>query len=262
MMSMQEERQEFFGYCPVCEHDSVFVATSSERVPLDRQSGWFRDRLQCTSCQSVPRERAFAHVLSKLCPNWRELSVHECSPILRGMSLRFLRECRGYQMTQYSRDLPFGHVDARGWRNENLEEQTFDDQVFDLVVMQDVFEHLFFPGRAALEIARTLKPGGVCIMTVPVVRGWGSIQRRAALVNGEVIHLQPEQYHGNPVGDGRALVTVDWSYAIGSYLSAQSGLPFAVHVMDDISMGIRDPFNVVLTARKLPLEDLGEGPSH
>jgi hypothetical protein len=60
------------------------------------------------------------------------------------------------------------------------------------------------------------------------------------------------------VGDGRSLVTVDWSYAIGAYLTKHSGLPFAVHIIDDMSMGIRDPFNVVLTARKIPLCNLVE----
>jgi hypothetical protein len=95
-------------------------------------------------------------------------------------------------------------------------------------------------------------------MTVPVVNPWGDIRRRAALRGSVVEHLLPEQYHGNPVGDGRSLVTVDWSYAIGAYLTAHSGLPFAVHVIDDMSMGIRDPVNVVLTAVKAPLPDLGE----
>ncbi len=125
-------------------------------------------------------------------------------------------------------------------------------------MMLDVFEHLFHPGRAAREIARTLKPNGLCVMTVPVLRPWADIVRRAMIEDGHIRHLLPEQYHGNPVGDGRALVMIDWSYAIGAYLMAHSGLPFTVHVIDDLTMGIRDPWNVVLTAVKTPLPDLGE----
>jgi SAM-dependent methyltransferase len=170
---------------------------------------------------------------------------------MRGMSARLKRECPGYVATQYSREFTFGDLHpAQGWRNEDLERQTFADSAFDVVITLDVFEHLFDPGRAVAEIARTLKPGGLCIMTVPVVRPFQTTQRRASLSNGKIVHLLPEQYHGNPVADGRALVTVDWSYGIGAFLTAHSGMPFVVHVIDDLSLGIRDPVNVVLTAEK------------
>ncbi len=40
-------------------------------------------------------------------------------------------------------------------------------------------------------------------MTVPVVRSFGRTERRARLTGNGVEHLLPEQYHGNPVGNGR-----------------------------------------------------------
>ncbi len=145
------------------------------------------------------------------------------------------------------------------WRNENLEAQTFADACFDVVVTQDVFEHLFHPGRAMREIARTLKPGGVAVMTVPVVRGWNRTERRARLTaSGEVEHLLPEEYHGNPVGNGRSLVTVDWSFHIGTYLARASGLSVTVSTVDDLGNGIRDPWNTLIVAHKGHPVDLGE----
>jgi SAM-dependent methyltransferase len=247
------------GYCPICECDTQFSAVSDKFIPKAYEGAWLRGALRCSKCKSPPRERAIAHFLNKTRPNWRELSIHESSPGGWAFSYKLRRECPNYHASQYDPTFAFGEMHESGrWRNENLEAQTFQDEVFDIVVTQDVFEHLFHPGRAAREIARTLKPGGLCLMTVPVVNPWGAITRRAELRDGEVHHLLPEQYHGNPVGDGRSLVTVDWSYAIGAYLSAQSGLPFAVHVIDDMSMGIRDSANVVLTAVKEPLPDLGE----
>ncbi len=118
---------------------------------------------------------------------------------------------------QHGPTFAFGqmHSSGRG-RNENLEARTFADACFDVVVTQDVFEHLFHPGRAMREIARKLKPGGVAVMTVPVVRGWNRTERRGRLTaSGEVEHLLPEEYHGNPVGNGRSLVTMDWWFHIG-----------------------------------------------
>jgi SAM-dependent methyltransferase len=42
-----------------------------------------------------------------------------------------------------------------------------DDNSFDSVVSTQVFEHLRDPFKAATEIARVLKTGGVCLLTVP-----------------------------------------------------------------------------------------------
>lgn len=199
------------------------------------------------------RERAIAYVLNKSCPDWRDKMIHESSPGGRGLSPKLRRECPGYVTSQFSPDVPLGEAHPTlGWRNGDLENQTFEDGSFDVVLTQDVFEHLFNPGLAAREIARTLKPGGICVMTVPVVDPWGETVRRASLIDEEIVHHLPEQYHGNPVGDGRSLVTVDWSYNIGSYLTAQSGIGFTVMDIDDMEQGIRDFANVVLYAKKFP----------
>ena len=242
------------GYCPICEAPREFLAEREDELSDRAAAVWLRIALTCTTCRAPPRERIIAGALQTLCPDWRQKAIHECSPGGWAFSYKLRRECPGYVATQYDPGLPFGSTSSAGgrgvWRNENLEDQGFADASFDIVVTQDVFEHLFHPGQAMREIARTLKPGGLALMTVPVVRGWGQTERRAALVDGTVHHLLDPQYHGNPVGDGRSLVTVDWSYDIGSYLAAASGLSVTVSVVDDLSQGIRDPYNVLIVAKK------------
>ena len=56
---------------------------------------------------------------------------------------------------------------------------------FDLVVTQDVLEHVLDPARAA-EIARTLRPGGAHVFTVPWYHQ--PTLRRAHRENGVVVH--------------------------------------------------------------------------
>jgi LPS sulfotransferase NodH len=249
------------GRCPICEREVRFLATSDKPMPAQLHGRWFRNELRCSHCKSPPRERAIAQVLEEARPGWRGLAIHESSPGGWAFSAKLRRECAGYVPTQFDPSFPFGQMHPSGrWRNETLEAQTFADESFDIVIAQDVFEHLFDPARAAAEIARTLRPGGLCLMTVPVVRRHEPSQRRAALVAGELRHLLPEQYHGNPVGDGRSLVTVDWGYDIGPYLSAASGLNFALLVLDDMRIGVRDWANVVLAGAKSPLPDLA-GPA-
>lgn len=50
-------------------------------------------------------------------------------------------------------------------RIENLHALTFADESVGTVIMLDTLEHVQYPFKAMAEVARILKPGGVCIMT-------------------------------------------------------------------------------------------------
>ena len=75
-------------------------------------------------------------------------------------------------------------------------------------------EHVFNPSKAFSEIARTLAPGGMHIFTVPLVNKWNPSRRRAKIDNeGNIIHLTEPSYHGNPVGDGTAILILNLNLA-------------------------------------------------
>lgn len=224
--------------CPVCEQETRFRSWTT----------WLRDGFVCVNCFSLPRERALHAVLERVRSDWRELSVHESSPS-NGES-KLARECPGYLHTHYSPAMAPGEAGPE-WRNEDLEHQTFEDESFDLVVTQDVFEHLFAPDRAIAEIARTLKPGGLHIATVPLVRKDGASLRRARRsADGAVEHLEEAAHHLNPVDAGGSLVTVDWGYDIADYFDLHGGLNTTIYALDDLSRGIRAELIEVLVSRK------------
>ena len=244
-------RYETAGHCPICEQETTFVAQSETEIERPWWKHWFRGELKCQHCNSIPRERALFEVLTLVRPDWRSAVVHESSPEKRGASLRLQNECVEYVETQYDTALPRGAMHpTRGYRCEDLERQTFADACFDIVVTQDVFEHLFAPDRAIIEIARTLKPDGIYIMTVPIVLKDKPSIRRAAMRSGTVQYLLPAQYHSNPIDQSGTLVTIDWGYDIAHYLSARSGLVTAIYSIDDISKGIRAEYNEVVVCRK------------
>jgi len=87
-------------------------------------------------------------------------------------------------------------------RTSTLECQTFPDARFDLVITQDVLEHLFDPKAAFREIARTLRPGGAQIFTVPLVQGRtkASTRRATQTPSGAIEHsADPDpKDHGQP----------------------------------------------------------------
>jgi SAM-dependent methyltransferase len=227
------------GHCPACDSDVEFIASESR----------FRDYFLCARCGSIPRERALMVAIDSYFPNWREGVIHESSPVARGTSLRLERECRGYIPSQYFPGHSPGSL-VGSMRCENLESLSFSDESVDLHITQDVLEHVFHPSRVFREIARTLRPGGMHICTVPLVNAGNPSKLRARIENNEIVHLLPAKYHGSPVGDGRALVTVDWGFDICRHIFEASGLFTHVLKIDDLSMGIRAPLIEVLVTVK------------
>ncbi|MEJ2632782.1 MAG: hypothetical protein P8014_09060 [Acidihalobacter sp.] len=57
-------------------------------------------------------------------------------------------------------------------------------------------------------------------------------------------------YHGNPIGNGRSLVTMDWGLDIVDHIRAASGLETDIIPVDDLSMGIPVGYVEVLVTRK------------
>lgn len=236
------------GYCHTC----------CQTVRFCSMKKWLRDNFICTNCGSIPRERALMRVIDERCPKWREFVLHESSPAARGASNRLRTECGAYIASNYSPDYPPGSTEPGGTRVENLEALTFSDSSVDLHVTQDVLEHVFDPAAAFREIERTLKPGGMHIFTVPLVRGDKPSVTRASTQGGSIVHHLPAQYHGNPIGDGKSLVVTDWGYDICNFIHESSGLFTQIIEIDDISQGIRAELNHVLISIKpeIPLSPI------
>lgn len=228
------------GHCPTCNRSAVFSA----------HKPWLRDHFRCGNCGSIPRERALMSVIEREFPRWRESLIHESSPGRRGASERLRRECPRYLATQYFPGVPAGTV-FQGVRSENLESLSFADESIDLHVTQDVLEHVFEPQRVFQEMARTLRPGGAHVFTVPLVQRDAPSRRRARLGSGNTVeHLLPPEYHGNPISDQGSLVTMDWGFDIVDHIREACGLETDIVTLDDLSLGIRADYIEVLVTHK------------
>lgn len=229
------------GHCTTCPGPSRFVADDV----------WLRDHYRCVKCGSIPRERALMHVIEQFFPDWRNRVVHESSPAVRGASVRLQRECPSYVSSQFFPGKASGSI-VHGWRCENLESMSFPDASVDLHVSQDVMEHVLDPAAVFREIARTLKPGGGHLFTVPLVRRGGLKSQRRAILrpDGVIEHLAPPEYHGSPVSNEGALVTMDWGFDICQAIHDASGLFTTLVQIDDLSRGIRAEYiEVLVTSR-------------
>jgi len=230
------------GECPICEKSVEFVATDAN----------LRDNFVCPICKSIPRERSLFLVLKTLYPNWKNLHIHESSPIRRGASERLRRECINYSFSQYDPSILPGSVHPdKGHRSEDLENLTFEGESFDIFVTQDVFEHLYHPDRAAKEIARVLRPGGAHILTTPLTQQNRASRRRCKLEDGARVDLLPPIFHGNPMSKDGSVVTVDWGYDILTYLSHHSGAVCSMYIYDDLNRGLRGQLMEVVVNSKV-----------
>ena len=104
---------------------------------------------------------------------------------------------------------------------------TFGDNSFDLIITQDVMEHVMKPEPAFAEIARTLKPGGAHVFTVPLYKGKKTLVR-AYEENGTIHYPEEKDYHGNPIDREKgALVTREWGDDLLDFIESSSGLKVA-----------------------------------
>jgi len=126
---------------------------------------------------------------------------------------------------------------------------TFKNESFDLFITQDVLEHVLNPKTAFREIARTLKPGGAHIFTIP----WYAPKRtltRASFSGQEIIYHEPKEYHGNPIDDGGALVVTEWGSDLGAFIFENGGLHTTAFLTLDRTRGLDGEFLEVFVSRK------------
>jgi SAM-dependent methyltransferase len=207
----------------------------------------WREHYFCSACGANPRQRALMSVLDMAYPHWRELAIHESSPV--GAASEVLAaQCPGYVPTHFYPDTPAGKC-RDGIRCENLEKMTFPDATFDLVITQDVFEHVLNPAKGFAEIARTLKPGGAHVFTVPFY-DFRKTRFRVVEGPGGPAHVEPPLYHKNPIDSAGSLVTVDWGMDIPRYVIEASGMPTTIYGVLDRAILLQGRFVEILVSRK------------
>lgn len=217
------------GRCPLC---------AGERLrTIDAVNP--REGIVCIDCGSVPRQRALSATLAA-----RGLAagcVHESSPSL--CTFVWLRQAARELVASYY--WPDRRPGARvgAFRNVDLRTQPFGETRFDLVVTQDVLEHVPEPRAALREIHRTLRPGGAHVFTVPRSQHRDTVTR-AELRDGRMHHHLPPEYHRDPVDRGGALVVTDWGRDLEAAVVATGAATCTAVGVQDPAIGVPRPVEV------------------
>jgi SAM-dependent methyltransferase len=121
--------------------------------------------------------------------------------------------------------------------HQDMLASSYEDGSLDVVMHNDVLEHIPDTGKALAEQCRILKQGGIMVMTAPFFPSLQHTQQLARLnTNGEVEHLiDPPEYHGDPI-TGLILAYYRFGWSIMDDIKA-AGFSDAVVVLE------YDPFS-------------------
>jgi SAM-dependent methyltransferase len=198
------------GFCQACGEAVEFAGdwAFSDGFTIN-----FRERLVCPRCELNNRQRFMA----KLVRDALDRSAADPAAYLYEQVTPFFRWARDALPgrvvgSEYlGHGMPGGAV-VEGIRHEDALALSFDDASFDVVVSNDVFEHVPDIERSLAECARVLRPGSRLLFSIPFYAGSDTTIRRAELRDGEVVHLLPAQFHGNPISPEGSLVFYDYGW--------------------------------------------------
>jgi SAM-dependent methyltransferase len=188
-----------YKHCAVLEDGS--------RIP-----NW-RERVVCPRCDMNNRQRLMANLVQQFAAQRQEIPriylMEQVTAIYE-----WVRSLPGTQV-EGSEYLGPGYTPGQrvhGFRHEDVMDLSYPDESFDLIVSNDVMEHIPDPLKALRECFRVLKPGGEVLASIPFDPAVEKATVRAKLGDTGIEHLLPAQYHGNPLSLDGSLVFHDFGW--------------------------------------------------
>jgi hypothetical protein len=185
------------GRCTVCGRRTLFLVTDPATI---------RENAFCIWCRSMSRTRHLAKCVVEAFSQhgitcMRDLaevpSVRICTMSAGGPLAAVWGERSHITYSEYIDGCPSGEY-RDGVLCQDVEQLSFEGAVFDLVISEDVLEHVRDYRRGLGEIHRVLKPGGRHIFSTPVGFTHPTLSRFETS-GGEAVPVLPVEEHGDPL---------------------------------------------------------------
>ena len=223
------KRAPYSGWCSVCGNFVDFA----DMAPS------IRETYQCLVCRASMRERILAEAIlfvfakgafNNLNALIQSNELDDLKIYEPGVSGAYRKYFAG--LLHYTNSWFYDSKDAEPGEDmpphQDIMSLTFSDDLFDLVITSDIFEHIRKPWTAFSEIYRVLKPDGQHIFSIPALAPMpASSVARVDTSGHEDTHVLPPRYHGNGKG-GRSLVYTDFGADLFSELNHLGFLTFAI----------------------------------
>lgn len=194
------------GYCIVCNGPRSLLVDYQYGGDRRTLSPNLRERLVCPTCGLNGRMRACIHLLERnlsLPSSAAIYATEQVTPMFAALKQRFPRIVGSELLNDR---VPRGSVTEDGTRNEDMTCLTFPSGRFDAVLSFECLEHIPNYRDALAECRRVLKVNGVLLLTVPFLSNAAeTLTRSIVRPDGTVQHIEPPEYHGDPVSESGAL---------------------------------------------------------
>lgn len=198
------------GYCEVCEKKVSFLPNPYNMFLGNKVQ--FREGLICPSCGLNNRMRfMYGFVSDRIKNSSDNIYINEQVTSLYKSFLKY----PNITGSEYLGADKISGKKYKGIRHEDAMNLSFDNESMHYYISNDVFEHTADYKKTFQEAYRILKFNGELIFTVPFYVNENDISVKAKDVNGKIEYISlPPVYHGNPIGDGRALVFTDFGWGL------------------------------------------------
>ncbi len=217
-----KDQPEFYipGYCLVCKQAVDFRV---DRLYGSKEKGiWipnWRERLICPLNYLNSRQRAVAWTLkdrvergTKKGEKARIYFTEQITDLFK-WAIESFKEHDLYGSEYFGTEYKSGDL-VRGINHQDIECLSFEDNYFNVVICNDVMEHVNNPASGFAELARVLNPNGFLLLTIPFTYAEKNVTR-AKMVNGKIRYFLESSYHGNPLDEEKgSLVFTDFGWEV------------------------------------------------
>ena len=258
----------YFSFCPLCGKKTVMLM-ENENI---RETGF------CLFCSAMARYKGFAEIIKRLIiikSHFKELDINTLKKLLKKINLtqypikKILKSIKSKDFSIYepsssgaiyyalkkfsfviqSEFFPYPNLKpgqlVGNMQFEDIQSLSFGDNSFDLVLTQDVFEHIKDPDLGFTEIYRVLKPGGFHVFTVPFENREKTIKR---IDKNNKILINPVIHHNDNIRVRGPIVYNDFGYNLIEKLNNMN-FPSFIFSIRNPKLGIMTKINMVISLK-------------
>lgn len=194
----------YLGECiAVVQELGIIEPLSGDHIPPEAitiQAPNYRESLEARGCLS--RNRAVLVVLERCYGSLEQLRQRHVylAEAISGFATRLGELLPRLSLSEYLEGASQEHLGSHVV-HQDLEALGYADGSFDVVITNEVFEHVEHLPQALAEIARVLKPGGRLVATCPLALGQQAsiVKARRSGETGAIEFFGEPDYHGDPI---------------------------------------------------------------
>lgn len=206
-------------------NDKIFCTVCNSKENFSYNTSSLRETLLCNKCKLNTRMRLiFTLFKQELGARDKEHLVVYCmeavTPFAQALKT-YVKNCKIDCLDLYFSEylgpefLP-GEVTREGIMHQDVCNLSFSDNTIDIIISQDVMEHVYNYKKGFQEIYRVLKPEGICLMTIPFHCNKEKTKERVQIIDGKLKYLEEPEYHFSP--QGKSLVFTDFGWDLLNFL--------------------------------------------